>query len=334
MIYFLIVLAVASCGLTSIIRNFALKSQIIDIPNHRSAHIVPTPRGGGIAFVIVFLLAIIFLNLYGLLTIKMTMAFIGAGGVIALIGFFDDRASIPSRWRFIVHLMASILALYCLNGMPSITIFNIILPSGYISHCLAVLYLCWLLNLYNFMDGIDGIAGIEAITVCCGAALLYWLAGERTLMVLPLLLSAAVLGFLFWNFPLAHIFMGDAGSGFLGFVLGILSIYAATIKMQFFYSWLILLGVFIIDATMTLFNRLFQKQKIYEAHQSHAYQHASREFVRHIPVTLAVLMLNVCWLCPIAILVGLDYLSPMIGLGIAYLPLLVLAIQFKAGKSR
>ncbi|ERO64639.1 hypothetical protein P308_22955 [Pseudomonas piscis] len=148
----------------------------------------------------------------------------------------------------------------------------------------------------------------------------------------PLLLAMAVLGFLYWNFPPARIFMGDAGSGFLGLVLGVLSIQAAWTSSKFFWVWLILLGVFIVDATFTLMRRLLRGDKVYEAHRSHAYQFASRRYGRHLPVTLAVLAINVLWLFPIAICVGLLGLDGMIGAVLAYVPLFVLAVRFHAGE--
>src|SRR5690606_30192313 len=119
-------------------------------------------------------------------------------------------------------------------------------------------------------------------------AILYALLETASLTDLPLLmLAASVLGFLAWNFPPARIFMGDAGSGFLGIALGILSLQAAWIAPTLFWAWQILLGVFVVDATFTLLRRLLRGEKVYEAHRSHAYQYASRRFGRHLPVTLA-----------------------------------------------
>ncbi|MNN48801.1 putative undecaprenyl-phosphate N-acetylglucosaminyl 1-phosphate transferase [compost metagenome] len=188
-----------------------------------------------------------------------------------------------------------------------------------------------MLNLYNFMDGIDGIASVEAICACLGACLLYWLAGFESLTILPLVLAMAVAGFLFWNFPPARIFMGDAGSGFLGIILAILSLQAAWASPKLLWVWLILLGVFIVDATFTLIRRLVRGDKVYEAHRSHAYQFASRQFGKHLPVTLAVAVINLFWLLPIAACVVLLELDGALGLILAYAPLVALALKFKAG---
>ncbi|RBL66728.1 glycosyl transferase, partial [Pseudomonas sp. MWU13-2625] len=186
-------------------------------------------------------------------------------------------------WRLLAHFIAAIWALTWLGGLPAINVFGMDLNLSWLGHICAVFYLVWMLNLYNFMDGIDGIASVQAVSTCLGACVIYWFADAQSLIWLPLLLSMAVLGFLYWNFPPARIFMGDAGSGFLGLVLGVLSVQAAWSSSRFLWVWLILLGVFIVDATFTLIRRLVRGDKVYEAHRSHAYQFASRQFGRHLP---------------------------------------------------
>ncbi len=212
-------------------------------------------------------------------------------------------------------------------------LFGALVDLGWIGHVLAAFYLVWVLNLYNFMDGIDGIAGVEVITVCMGGALLYGLKGQSDLAVFPLLLAAASAGFMYWNFPPAKIFMGDAGSGFLGITLGILSLQAAMFDASWLWAWLILLGVFIVDATYTLLRRLLRGDKVYEAHRSHAYQFASRHFGQHLPVTLGVATINLVWLLPLALWVGVGGLDGLVGLTLAYAPLLGLTVKFRAGSS-
>lgn len=318
--------------LTWLLRRYALTRHIIDIPNARSSHTVPTPRGGGVAIVVSFLISVAVLAMTGGAGLPVLWALLGAGAGIAVLGFLDDHGHIAARWRLLGHFTAALWVLYWLGGLPVLPVFGYSLDMGLVGAVLASLYLVWLLNLYNFMDGIDGIASIEAICVCAGGAVLYVLLGQPALAVLPLLLAAAVAGFLFWNFPPARIFMGDAGSGFLGMALGILSLQAAWVKGALFWSWLILLGVFIVDATFTLLRRMLRGDKVYEAHRSHAYQYASRQFGRHLTVTQAVGVINLLWLLPIALLVGLGSLDGGAGVLIAYAPLLVLALKFRAGQ--
>lgn len=332
MIYLLIVIFILSLGLTWCLKKYAQAKNIIDVPNHRSSHVIPTPRGGGVAFVASVLIAIPWLVFLGYIPLPASMAVIGAGLVVAMLGFFDDHGHVPAYMRLLGHFSASIFAVCCLGGMPAISFFGWSISTGWLLSGLAVVYLVWILNLYNFMDGIDGLAAIEAIYVCLSGAFLYWLNADYFTMDIPLIIATAVAGFLWWNFPPAKIFMGDAGSGFLGLILGILSIQAASINPQFFWCWLILLGVFIVDATTTLISHVFQGIKVYEAHRDHAYQHAVRRFDSHFKVTCGILMINIFWLLPMAIVTYKLPLSGFTGLLISYLPLLILAIRFKAGQ--
>ena len=320
-----------SFALTAVVRKLAISKSVMDIPNARSSHSIPTPRGGGVAIVVAFLLAAIAAYGYGVVEPSIALGIVFAGSVIALIGFFDDLGHIAARWRLLGHFSAAIWLVWVIGGLPPIALFGQTISLGVVGNVLAVVYLVWMLNLYNFMDGIDGLASLEAITVCLSGALLASLAGEGQIVLLPLLLAAAAAGFLVWNFPPARIFMGDAGSGFLGIVLGGLALQAALHEPQLFWCWLILLGVFIVDATYTLMRRLVRGDKVYEAHRSHGYQFASRHYGRHLPVTLGVVGLNLIWLLPIALCVLLLGLDGVLGLLIAYAPLLWLAVRFRAG---
>ena len=241
----------------------------------------------------------------------------------------------------LAHFTGATLGLYGLGGFPSIFFTlplgatePLLINLGWIGQFIGLFYLVWLLNLYNFMDGIDGLAGIEAISVSLGGAVLLFLKHQAITNegLTLILLAVTVLGFLCWNFPPAKIFMGDAGSGFLGIILGLLSLQGAWIAPQFFWSWLILLGVFIVDATWTLGRRFIQGEKVYEAHRSHAYQYAARYYGSHQKVSLMVALINVIWLLPWALVVGLADLNAYVGLIVAYTPLLVLVIYFDAGK--
>lgn len=331
------VVAGLSLVLTGALRRYALARNLVDIPNARSSHSVPTPRGGGVAIVASFLLALPWLAVAGLASWHLVWALLGAGAGVALLGFLDDHGHVAARWRLLGHFTAAGWALFWLGGLPPVMVLGHTLDLGWVGHGLAVVYLVWLLNLYNFMDGIDGIAGVEAICVCLGAATLYALpetagGGQAIDLWLPLLLACAVVGFLAWNFPPARIFMGDAGSGFLGITLGILSLQAAWAAPQLLWSWVILLGVFVVDATLTLLLRLLRGDKVHQAHRSHAYQHAARRFGRHLPVTLTVAAINLGWLLPIALGVASGRVEGGVGLLVAYAPLLALAVKLRAGQ--
>ncbi|MDH4318270.1 MAG: glycosyltransferase family 4 protein [Desulfobulbaceae bacterium] len=314
---------------TAIYRNYAISRDVLDLPNERSSHSIPTPRGGGISFVVVFLGGLPFVlspDQGVFLTALM------ASVPVALIGFIDDQVHVSARWRLWAHFAAASWVLYWLGGFPPLGFFGKSFDLGWFGNLLAVFYLVWLLNLYNFMDGIDGIAGIEAITVCFGGALVYALAEPMgTGWVVPVMLLAAVAGFLFWNFPRARIFMGDAGSGFLGLMMGVFSIHAAAAAPEIFWCWVILLGVFVVDATLTLFRRIWRGEKFYEAHRSHAYQYAARKYGAHWRVSLAVAVINLFWLLPFALLVAVGWVDGVVGVLLSYLPLTWLAFRYNAG---
>ncbi len=284
------------------------------------------------AIVVSFVLSAVLLALTGQIQWSLTWAIAVPGGAIAVIGFLDDHGHIPARWRLLGHFIAAITGLVLLGGLAPIQLFGTSVNLAWTGYVFGSLYLVWLLNLYNFMDGIDGLASMEAIFVCLGGALLYVVSANIEFVWGPIALALAVTGFLYWNFPPARIFMGDAGSGFLGITLGFLSLQAAWVNPALLWGWLILLGVFIVDATCTLVVRLVKGDKVHEAHRSHAYQYASRQFGGHLPITLSVTGINLIWLLPIATLVALGSLDGFVGLLIAYVPLILLALRFKAGQ--
>jgi len=317
--------------LTGSFRRYALSRSLIDVPNTRSSHEVPTPRGGGVGLVAVTLAVTALLTWAGDLPAFVFLGLGGAGALVALIGFLDDHNDIAARWRLLGHFLAVGWGLYWLGGLPPITLWAEPFDLGWIGHGLAAVFLVWLLNLYNFMDGINGIAGIELITVALGGALLAALVGVSAHGVFLAALIASGVGFLIWNFPKARIFMGDACSGFLGVTLGLIAIWQGSITPELFVAWVLLLGVFLVDATLTLIRRILRGEAFYEAHRSHAYQFASRYYASHTPVSLGVGSINLAWLLPWAVLVATGTLPALLGLVVAWVPLVGVALWFGAG---
>lgn len=318
---------------TGYMRHYALKKNIIDKPNERSSHSVPTPRGGGVAVVCSYLLALAVLIYSQQLILHIGLTLMAAGFVIALLGFLDDHGHINAMIRLAIHFLVAIGVVFSLGGFSEIIIFNG-LQLGFIANIIAVLFLVWLLNLYNFMDGINGIASVEAITTVVSMTILYYVLNNTLNSDILWLLSACVFGFLLWNFPKAKIFMGDACSGFLGLILGILALIALKENLALFCAWIICLGVFVVDATYTLIKRMLSGYKMYDAHRSHSYQILSRKWGSHTPVTLAVAAINLLWLLPIAYLTASQsFAYPELAVSIAYLPLIWFAVQLKAGNA-
>ncbi len=335
--HFVLVL-LGSMILTGVVRYYALAHKVLDIPNQRSSHNIPIPRGGGLAIVLAFSLAMLtlflngWINQFDLLALSSTL-------LVAGIGFCDDHTPVATRWRLLTHILAALMALFCLHDLPMLLVptpidwvFNRwIINPGWLWYPFGTLFLVWLLNLFNFMDGTDGIAASESLFVSLAlAGYVFYL--DRGLLAVTLSLAAASLGFLQWNWPKARVFMGDVGSGFLGLLLGILILMAARQAAVLLYCGLILFGIFTVDATYTLLYRFFSGQKWFEAHCSHTYQHAAKQY-GHLKVLLACWTINCCWLLPLSWLVFLYPAYALFGLFLAYLPLFYLAYRFKAGRA-
>ena len=334
----LILLAVALLAwvLTGVVRRYALASSMIDVPGERSSHTVPTPRGGGLAVVLSFALGgTAFVASQGGFW-QPILAAVGAGSLVALIGFIDDHRDLSVRLRLLAHFFAASVGLWLLGGVPVELV-----PAGNwmftaLSSVLCVIGLVWLLNLYNFMDGIDALASVQAICAGTGGAILALVSGQdlsSPTVFLPLLLAASVAGFLPWNLPPARIFMGDVCSGFLGIVIGLLALLAGHAEVSLVYGWAILLAVFVTDATLTLVRRGLRGESIHLAHRSHAYQQAARYLGGHGSVSVVVIGICVVWLFPLALFTVLGVLPAWLAIAIAYLPLIVLAFLLGAGRS-
>ena len=318
---------------TGLMRRYALDRNLIDVPNMRSSHASPTPRGGGVAIVVAFFAAILLLSVLGLTNARVLGALLIGGGAMALVGFFDDRWHLRASVRFGVHLAAALCAVSLLGGISEGALANWGLHGVWIGGVLAILALVWTSNLFNFMDGIDGIAGTEAIFVSGAGAWLNWYAGGAPgLTAAMACLAATSLGFLGWNWPPARIFMGDVGSGFLGFSLSVLGLVASQQGIFRIELWGILGGVFLVDATVTLIRRVVRGDKWFEAHRTHAYQHLARRWKGHLPVTILVMAIDIFWLLPLAFLATRfpNYVSWFLAAALS--PLAVLAIACGAGK--
>ena len=305
---------------------------MLDIPNERSSHSVPTPRGGGLAAVFSFFLGLIVLWFLGVISYRFILIFLPSGLLVAAVGWLDDHRALSARLRLLVHFVAAGLGLYCMGTLPSVPFFGSEIGPAFWSYVIFLPAVVWAVNLNNFMDGIDGIAAGESISVTLGAALILWMSGgDFAHVCLLILLAVATAGFLFWNWPPAKIFMGDACSGFLGLSIGFFALITSVDGTMNLWSWIILYGVFLVDATYTLGKRIVRGDKFYEAHRSHAYQILSRRLQSHKKVTSGVLVVNICWLFPIAIVTSLYPSYAFLGMIAALTPLLVLAVKTGAG---
>ncbi len=204
-----------------------------------------------------------------------------------------------------------------------------------INAALALLSMVWLTNLYNFMDGIDGLAGAQALCAALAGGVLLWLSDAQGLVLASLALALSSAGFLAWNWPPAKIFMGDAGSGLLGYSFAVLALASAQSGAMPAWIWLILLAPFVLDATLTLLRRMLRGERWHQAHATHLYQRMVQSGYSHKQVTLAVIILNVAllwglaawlwrhaefgvWIVPMAAMIGTVvwiYLQARVGAG-------------------
>lgn len=336
-----------------LVARYAVALGLLDIPNDRSFHSLPVPRGGGLGVALAYLLALSYLHVTGHVNTSVYLGLGIAGLLLLVVGFIDDKNHIPARWRFLAQLMAVLFGLVIMDGLPDIQLFAWSIPVNWLIYPVLVVFALWWINLFNFMDGIDGIAAIQAVSMLLSAAVLvqFFSAGMANadatqIMLWTLLVS--VLGFLLLNWSPASVFMGDAGSTFIAYALIWLALNCFAEGLLSLWVWLILGAAFLVDATYTLLRRMLDGQTWYEAHRSHAYQHAAQRVMDvelsngqaerrartlgHRKVCYGVALINLFWLLPMAALAQFYAgLAPLL-LFVACLPLVILVRRFGAGK--
>jgi UDP-N-acetylmuramyl pentapeptide phosphotransferase/UDP-N-acetylglucosamine-1-phosphate transferase len=263
-----------------VIRYFAERHAILDVPNERSSHADSVPRGGGLAIVI--------LTLGGIWPYAISSPFIErssllaytiGAGLIVMISWLDDLRSQPNWIRFIIHSVAALLALYAFGYFPISIVLN---ANPFVARCLGLIitffWIVGLTNAYNFMDGIDGIAGGQAVVAgfCWAAAGAF--SQKPLILVFGLLLGASSFGFLFHNWSPARIFMGDVGSAFLGYSFAVLPLIFIShsnphqVGLGLVCAAILPVWPFVFDSTFTLLRRLRLGENVFSAHRSHLYQ--------------------------------------------------------------
>jgi Fuc2NAc and GlcNAc transferase len=323
-----LVVAASTATLTSIARAAAIAWGVIDRPNSRSSHTQATPRAGGIAIALTVSVALAYLGSTHAVSPRLVSALVFGGAAVAAVGLWDDWRSLSPTVRLLVHVSAAIWAVYCTRqGDPHAATF--LDWRGLLS----VLAVVWMINLFNFMDGIDGLAATEAATVALFGAALAGIAGNLDLGLIAWVFACACAGFLRWNWPPARIFLGDTGSGYLGYVIAVLALDDTQRRPQGAWIWLILCGVFVVDATLTLLVRLLRGGRVLAAHREHAYQWLARRWKSHRRVTSLVLLINVFWLFPLAVVVNVRPAWAPVAATLALIPLVSAALIVGAGRA-
>jgi Fuc2NAc and GlcNAc transferase len=276
-----IVCFLASLAVCEVVRRFALGRALLDAPNERSLHTLPTPRLGGVGIVIATLAA----SAVGWrLASPPLHVLIGVCGVVALLGLRDDIRPVSAGTRIAVQLVLSIAFLWLVGTPPFLVARQLPLAvPAIVASALLVVWMVGVLNIYNFMDGMDGLAGFQALSACATLAMVF--GGQSPLSVFAIALGAASLGFFAHNFPPARIFMGDAGSTFIGMALAALAVLGMHDGVPITQSALPL-APFLLDGTFTIVRRALRKERIWQAHRSHLYQRAVQAGLGHREVLL------------------------------------------------
>ncbi len=277
---------------TGVVRAHAIRHAMLDLPNERSSHATPTPRGGGVTIAVLVLLSTASVAVAGWLPLDTAIAILGGGALVAGIGWLDDRYSVKAAWRAATHLCAAAWALYWIGGIGHTPLDQIGVIGAPLANVLAMLGIGWMTNLYNFMDGIDGIAAVEAIFVGGMGAIVLLLGGASGLAVICGAIAGSAAGFLAWNRMPARIFMGDVGSGFLGFAFAAIALSAHVATAIPTAVWVLLLLAFMADATITLLRRVLRGETWHLGHRVHAYQRLAQSGLSHAQVVVWVSLLD------------------------------------------
>lgn len=341
-VMFLFIVSLSSFALVAVLSagviRYGPRFGLLDTPVARSAHVAPKPLGGGAALAAPYFLCVIWFVASAAIS-ESALAYLGCLFIVVL-GFSDDRWQLSSKVRLPVQFIVSLAAVRAI-GVDSVDFGFFSLSEPLTLSLLAVLSLVWLCNLTNFMDGIDGIAASQLLVTSLSCVVLLVgldaAAGESgehdVVLTLSVVLAASAAGFILWNWSPASLFMGDAGSGFIGFALGLLALESLVTQRMAVWSWVLLLGVFIADTAVTLLVRIIRGERWYEGHSQHAYQILSRRLNSHPRVVGGVILINICWLLPLAWVAGILPHYGVLFATIGLAPLLLGCYRLGAGRA-
>lgn len=268
--------------------NYLRRKAILDMPNHRSSHAVPTPRGGGLAVTPLLIVLVAGVFVHTGVTGPGHWLMLAAAAALGILSWLDDRHDLSPAIRFACQFVAVIIGVFAIDK----PVLGGLVPD-WLDHVLVVFAWVWFINLFNFMDGIDGISGIEAGSIGLGVfmvALYLPLPEFVGLGYVGLGITSIMVGFLIWNWHPAKLFLGDVGSVPLGFVLGWVLLDLAAQG-----AWaiaLILPSYYLFDATFTLVKRALRREKIWQAHREHFYQLAIQRGLSHARVSAMIGVTN------------------------------------------
>jgi UDP-N-acetylmuramyl pentapeptide phosphotransferase/UDP-N-acetylglucosamine-1-phosphate transferase len=318
---------------TEVFRRFGLRKSLLDIPNERSSHSVPVPRGGGILIVILSLTVYVIAAIY--FEKSLSAGYLIGAGLIAVVSLADDLVSVPFIIRLLIHFLAAAILIYDTASFSGLRLlgFGLDLPLGIAGPAVTLLWLVWMINSYNFMDGIDGIAGVQAMVAAAGWMFIAGYFDTDWLTMFCAAIAASVAGFLIHNWSPASIFMGDVGSAFLGFTFGSMPLLlgqdARVSSGWLFSTAIIILWPFLFDTAYTLLRRIVRREPLWKAHRSHLYQRLVISGYSHRFVSLlyGISALVLTSLAVIAISTQGKFESVMVIVTVAYVVALVIMVH-------
>ena len=292
-----IVIASAILGYLGVrlVRRWALRRGLMDVPNHRSSHTTPTPRGGGVVFLPIAALAVLFWSIMsdGLGLSRLAFGLV-LSALVAGVSLIDDARGLSSGARLVVHLVTAAAATLTLGAWREVALPGLgVVDLGWGGYVLTLIWIVGLINAYNFMDGIDGIAGSYAVVAGITWAAIAWFAGISAVAVLGLALAAAAMGFLAHNWPPARIFMGDVGSAYLGFAFAIMPLLVSPRDPYLPLAAGLVMWPFVADTSWAFCRRLVEGKPVFSAHREHCYQRLVQGGWSHRNVTLLYAALGV-----------------------------------------
>ncbi|WP_375358669.1 UDP-phosphate alpha-N-acetylglucosaminyltransferase [Candidatus Tisiphia endosymbiont of Neophilaenus lineatus] len=299
---------------------------VVDIPNLRRVHSRITPRGGGLAIVIVVIIALIAYEYFSTKTLINSIKIVPLLLIISSISFLDDLISIPIFVRLIFHIICSTIAIFLF--LFPVVLFHHELPL-YIDFMLSIIGLIIFLNIYNFLDGIDGISGAESIHLSITILILCYLKSDiiiniNFIIVLNIIILACSIGFLIFNWHPAKIFLGDVGSISLGFLLGLCLLLISASSVHLFVASSIASLYYLADGGLTILIRLVNKEKIWQPHLKHFFQKAVRNGKSHKEVVSRIIICNIL----LMVLSIISLYFPLLSIIFAILVVMVTIINF------
>jgi Fuc2NAc and GlcNAc transferase len=298
---------VVAIGCTWLVAWYASRLGLIDVPNERSSHVSSTPRGGGLGIVAGVAVGILLLVAFGTRPGPQLYVLLVGGAAMAGLGAIDDVHPLRARFRLAAQILVAAVVVTALGGIGRLPLPPPLDVSvGWLAGPLAVIWLVSVTNFYNFMDGIDGLAAGQGVASCVGVAVAAWSVGA---VQLALVLAASTVGFLVFNRPQARVFLGDAGSTSLGFVIAGLPLLApAGQRPMALFAVAIGLSLFILDPIETLLRRARAGLPVGTAHRSHSYQLLAPTRERHGVVAGSLAAVGLI----LAVVGGIAYRAPVL----------------------